>query len=105
MEFEIELMLSYQNERIFECSFVPKKVRSLLFEYSFQPYLQQQVQFDGRDFTGCGSELQMYKCILCFMVVSLRETTPYLLKAIPLTKNNHKIVQNGILNCISILSG
>ena len=68
-------------------------------------YLQQQVQYDGRDLTGCDSELQMYKSILCFMVVSLKQTTPYLLKAIPLTKINHQIVQDGILNCISILSG
>ena len=33
-------------------------------------YLQQQVKYDDRDLTGCDSELQMYKSILCFMVVS-----------------------------------
>ena len=53
-------------------------------------YLQQEVQLVARDLTGCDSELQMYKTIL---------------KAIPLTKINHQIVQDGILNCISILSG
>ena len=69
-------------------------------------YLQQQLQYDGRDLTGCDSELQMYKSILCFMVVSLKQITPYLLKVIPLTKKiNHQIVQDGILNCISLLSG
>ena len=67
-------------------------------------YLQQQVQYDGRDLIGCDSEIQIYKSILCFMVVSLNQTTPYLLKAIPLTKINHQIIQDGILNCISILS-
>ena len=74
----------------------------LLFD---EMYLQQQVQYDGRDLTGCDSKLQMYKSILCFMVVSVKQTTPYLLKAIPLTKISHQIVQDGILNLISIFSG
>ena len=44
-------------------------------------YLQQEVQYDGRDLTGCDSDLKMYKSILCFMVVSLKQSTPYILKA------------------------
>ena len=31
------LILTHRNERIFEYSFVLKKVRSLHFEYSFRP--------------------------------------------------------------------
>ena len=67
-------------------------------------YIQQQVQYDGRDLTGCNSELQMYKSILCFMVVSLKQSTPYILKAFPLTKINHQIVQDCVLSCLSILT-
>ena len=67
-------------------------------------YLQQEVQYDGRELTGCDSNLQMYKSILCFMVVSLKQSTPYIIKAIPLTKINHQVVQEGIINCISMLS-
>ena len=67
-------------------------------------YLQQEVQYDGLKLFGCDSELKMYKSILCFMVVSLKQSTPYILKAIPLTKINHHIVQDGILNCISMLN-
>ena len=67
-------------------------------------YLQQEVQYDGFKLIGCDSELKMYKSILCFMVVSLKQSTPYILKAIPLTKINHHIVQDGILNCISMLN-
>ena len=67
-------------------------------------YIQQQVQYDGRDLTGCNSELQMYKNIICFMVVSLKQSTPYIPKAIPLTKINHQIVQNGVLSCLSMLT-
>ena len=67
-------------------------------------YLQQEVQYDGRELTGCDSNLQMYKSILCFMVVSLKQSTPYIIKAIPLTKINHQVVQEGIINCISMLT-
>ena len=41
-------------------------------------YLQQEVQYDGRELTGCDSNLQMYKSILCFMVVSLKQSTLYI---------------------------
>ena len=37
------------------------------------------------------------------MVVSLKQYTPYILKAITLTKINHRIVQDCKLNCISML--
>ena len=67
-------------------------------------YLQQEVQYDGRELTGCDSNLQMYKSILCFMVVSLKQSTPYFIKAIPLTKINYHIVQDGIINCVNMLS-
>ena len=67
-------------------------------------YLQREVQYDGKELTGCDSNLLMYKSILCFMVVSLKQSTPYIIKAIPLTKINHQVVQEGIINCISMLS-
>ena len=67
-------------------------------------YVQKEVQYDGRDLTGCNSALEMYKSILCFMVVSLKKSTSYILKAVPLIKINHQIVQDGILSCISMLN-
>ena len=38
------------------------------------------------------------------MFVSLKQSTPYVLRAIPLNKINHQIVQEGIVNCILMLS-
>ena len=67
-------------------------------------YLQQEVQYDSRELTGCDSNLQMYKSILCFMVVSLKQSTPYIINAIPLTEINHQIVPDGIINCGNTLS-
>ena len=66
-------------------------------------YLQQEVQYDGRELTNCDSIPQMYKSILFFMVVSLKQSTLYVLKAIPLTKISHQIVQEDIVNCVHML--
>ena len=67
-------------------------------------YLQTQVQFDGKSVIGCDGDLNMFKSILCFMVVSLKKTIPYIIKAIPIVRLTFLDVYNGILNCISILN-
>ena len=66
--------------------------------------LQQQVQFDGQTIIGCNEDLQMFKSILCFMVMSLTNTIPFIIKAIPISKLSSKIVSNGILNCLENLT-
>ena len=38
------------------------------------------------------------------MVVSMKQSTPYNIKAIPLTKINHQVVQDGIIKYINMLS-
>ena len=67
-------------------------------------HLQQQVQYNGRDIIGCDKDLLMYKCILCFMVVSITKSIPFILKAIPLVKLTSEIVGDGILNCLEVLN-
>ena len=62
-------------------------------------YLQTQVQFDGKSVIRCASDLNMFKSILCFMVVSLKY-----IKAIPIVRLTFLDVYNGILNCISVLN-
>ena len=52
-------------------------------------YLQPQVQFTGTTLIGCDDNLEMYKSILTFMVVSLKRCVPFVLKAIPLVKLSH----------------
>ena len=46
----------------------------------------------------------MYKSVLCFMVVSITKSIPYVLKAIPIVKLSYEIICNGILNCLFLLS-
>ena len=42
-------------------------------------HLQAQVQFDGHTLIGCNADLEMYTSILCFMVVSLRKSLPFVI--------------------------
>ena len=67
-------------------------------------HLQQQVQYNGKDIIGCDKDLLMYKSILCFMVVSIIKSIPFILKAIPLVKLTSEIVGDGILNCLEVLN-
>ena len=53
-------------------------------------HLQQQVQFDGRDLIGCNENLEMFKSILCFMVVSLKNQFPISLKRYQLSRYQNR---------------
>ena len=67
-------------------------------------HLQQQVQFDGRDIIDCNENLEMFKSTLCFMVISLKKTVPYVIKAVPIVKLSSDIIFNWILTCPKVLS-
>ena len=66
---------------------------------SFKSSQQQEVQYDGRDLSGTSDvqkRIVLHGCLF--------KATPYVLRAIPLIKINNQIVQEGILNCIQMLS-
>ena len=46
-------------------------------------YLQKGSQFHGGNFVGEDEEGNLYKGIVCFMIVGLKENVPYIIKASP----------------------
>ena len=66
-------------------------------------HLQSQVQFDGHTLIGCNADLEMYTSILCFMVVSLRKSLPFVISAVPLVKNSGNIVYDNLNTCLLLL--
>ena len=40
-------------------------------------HLQPQVQFDGQTFIGCNADMVMYTSIVCFIIVSLKKSIPF----------------------------
>ena len=67
-------------------------------------HLQAQVQFDGHTLIGCNADLGMYTSILCFMVVSLRKSLPFVISAVPLVKNSGDIVYDNLNTCLLFLT-
>ena len=67
-------------------------------------HLQPQVQFDGQALIGCNADMAMYTSILCFMVVSLNKSIPFVISAIPLVKNSGENVYQNINKCLSLLA-
>ena len=62
-----------------------------------------QVQFNGHTLIGCNAEMAMYRSNLCFMVVALRKSIPFVISAIHLVKNSGEIVTK-ILKSVSLLT-
>ena len=40
-------------------------------------YLQKNEEYLGREIIGCDDEGELYKGIVCFMIVGLNESIPY----------------------------
>ena len=66
-------------------------------------HLQSQVQFDGLTLVGCNADLEMYTSIICFMVVSLRKSIPFMIAAVPLVRNSGDIVYDNLDECLLLL--
>ena len=64
-------------------------------------HLQPQVQFDGQALIGCNADMAMYTSILCFMVISLKKSIPFVISAIPLVNNSGENVYQNINKCLS----
>lgn len=66
-------------------------------------HLQESVEYDGRDSVGADEHGELYTGILCFMVVSLKKSTPFILLSIPVIRLNSDIVLTGIETCATLL--
>ena len=54
----------------------------LLFD---EMYLQKCEEYFGGDLIGCGEDGNLYKGLVCFMIVGLKESVPYVIKSSPQT--------------------
>ena len=83
-----------------DSNFIGNDITILLDEM----HLQSQVQFDGRPLIGCNADLEMYTSVLCFMVVSLKKSIPFVISAVPLVRNSGDIVYEHLDKCLLILT-
>ena len=50
-------------------------------------YLQKSEEYHGGEIVGCDEEGKLYKGLVGFMIVGLKQSIPYIIKSIPETKS------------------
>ena len=48
-------------------------------------YLQKYEEYSAEDLVGCNSEGELYKGLICFIIVGLKNYIPYVIKSSPET--------------------
>lgn len=66
-------------------------------------YLQREVQYHEGKLTGCDEDGTMFRGIMTFMVVGLKNNVPFVIKAIPEAKIEGKWLSDHIDNCLQSL--
>ena len=66
-------------------------------------YLQKSEEYHGCEIVGCDEEGKLYKGLIGFMIVSLKQSIPYIIKSIPETKIEGKWLKEEILKGIETL--
>ena len=67
-------------------------------------YLQKSQEYFGGEMTGCDDEGELYKGKVCFMIVGLKESIPYVIKSSPETKIVASWLKTELLHSLGILS-
>ena len=66
-------------------------------------YLQKCEEYFAGDLMGCNSEGELYKGLVCFMIVGLKNSIPYVIKLSPETKINGDWLKEELIDCLGIL--
>ena len=72
----------------------------LLFD---EMYLQKCNEYSGGETIGVSGDGKLYKSVVSFMIVGLKENIPCIIKAVPVIKLNSEWLKNEILHCIELL--
>ena len=66
-------------------------------------YLQKCEEYSGGQTIGANEENELYKGVVSFLVVGLKQNVSYMVKSVPETKIDGKFLKEGILESIRIL--
>ena len=67
-------------------------------------YLQKRQEYFWGEMIGCDDEGELYKGIVCFMIVGLKESIPYVINSSPETNNDTNWLKTELLDSLEILS-
>lgn len=63
-------------------------------------YLQPEARYDGVSVVGVSEENELYTSVVCFMLVSLKNPNPVVIRAMPVTKLSGKLLLIGVQDCL-----
>ena len=66
-------------------------------------YLQKCEECCGGDTFGTNEDGELYKGIMCFMIIGSKNNVTFIIKTIPETKIEGELIQNEILHCLQVL--
>ena len=67
-------------------------------------YLLKSQEYFGGETIGCDDEGELYTGIVCFMIVGLKESIPYVIKSSPETNIDANWLKTELLDSLEILS-
>ena len=70
----------------------------------YEMYLQKSQEYFWGEMIGCVDEGELHKSIVCFMIVGLKESIPYVIKSSPETNNDANWLKAELLDSLEILS-
>ena len=67
-------------------------------------YLQKSQEYFGGEMIGCDDQGELCKDIVCFMIVDLKESIPYVIKTSPETNTDDNWLKTELLDSLENLS-
>ena len=67
-------------------------------------YLQKREEYFAGDLVGCNSKGELYKRLVCFMIVGLKSSIPYVIKSSSESKINADWLKEELIDCLAIFS-
>ena len=67
-------------------------------------YLQKCDKYFAGDLLDCNSDVELYKGLVCFMTVGLKNSIPYMIDSSPETEINADWLKVELIDCLMILS-
>lgn len=66
-------------------------------------YLQKSVEYSSGEMIGCDEDDSMFKGIVGFMIVGLKQSIPYIIKSLPEVKIEGSCLKNEVIQVIELL--
>ena len=67
-------------------------------------YLQKCEEYTGGQLIGAATNFELYKGIVSFTIIGIKQNTPYIIKSVPEIKIHADWLKNQIIGCLKVLT-